>query len=262
MGAMQKLGAWSLRAGLDSYGKRHYAKALRSWLLASRCGVQDGNLYIGELYERGEGVLPSPVDAAAWYRRAALKGHAEAQFRLGRLTLRGGRHYHLDRWRQGAAKDHPEFADFVTSAFFPEGEELAPDAPQAVDWLTRAAEAEHPVAAALLGVVLLEGKGVKQDFPAALHWLTQAALQKEPTAQFSLGEMHYRGLGVEVNYALGADWYEKAAENGHSGAQLAMAHLLSKGQGRPADPELSGQYMGQAAKAASLTPFMRRRSCI
>ncbi len=48
--------------------------------------------YIGELYERGEGVLSSPVDAAAWYRRAAVKGHVEAQFRLGRLYLRGGRH--------------------------------------------------------------------------------------------------------------------------------------------------------------------------
>ena len=65
MGAIQKLGAWSLRAGLDAYANGHYAKAMRSWLFASRLGVQDADLYIGELYERGEGVLPSPVDAAA-----------------------------------------------------------------------------------------------------------------------------------------------------------------------------------------------------
>ena len=90
LGARHKLGARFLRAGLDAYANGHYAKAMRSWLLASRCGVQDASLYIGELYERGEGVLPSPVDAAAWYRRAALKGHAEAQFRLGRLYLRAG----------------------------------------------------------------------------------------------------------------------------------------------------------------------------
>ncbi len=230
LGARKKLGAWSLRAGLDAYAKGHHAKAMRYWLFASRADAQDANLYIGELYERGEGVLASPVDAVAWYRRAALKGHLEAQFRLGRLYFRGGRHFGFDRWLQGPVRDCPEFADRVTSAFFPEGHELAPDAAAAVEWLTRAAEADHPVAAALLGLVLLEGKGVELDPAAARRWLTQAVQHGEPTAQFSLGEMHYRGMGVEVNHALGADWYEKAAANGHSGGQLAMAHILSTGQ--------------------------------
>ncbi len=140
LGARKKLGGRSLRAGLDAYAKGHHAKAMRYWLFASRADAQDANLYIGELYERGEGVLASPVDAAAWYRRAAVKGHVEAQFRLGRLYLRGGRHFGFDRWLQGPVRDCPEFADRVTSAFFPEGHELAPDAAAAVDWLTRAAE--------------------------------------------------------------------------------------------------------------------------
>ena len=56
----RKLGAWSLRAGIDAYAKGHHAKALRYWLFASRADSQDANLYIGELYERGRASSPVP----------------------------------------------------------------------------------------------------------------------------------------------------------------------------------------------------------
>jgi len=38
---------------------------------------------LGQLYERGEGVLQSFVEAANWFRRAAEQGSAPAMARLG-----------------------------------------------------------------------------------------------------------------------------------------------------------------------------------
>ena len=237
MGATQMLGADETgrlvrRAGLDAYAKGQYAKAMRFWLFASRAGAQDANLYIGELYERGEGVLSSPVDAAAWYRRAAVKGHVEAQFRLGRLYLRGGRisaSTDGSRDRSGTVRNSP----IGSRRLFSRGSGTGRGRVGCGGLATRAAEADHPVAASLLGPVLLEGKGVEPNPAAALRWLTQSVRHNEPTALFNLGEMHYRGIGVEVNHALGADWYEKAAESGHSGGHRDGAHPVDRAGASP-----------------------------
>jgi TPR repeat protein len=37
------------------------------------------------MHERGQGVPPDTAEAVAWYRRAALQGDVQAQFRLGFL---------------------------------------------------------------------------------------------------------------------------------------------------------------------------------
>ena len=45
---------------------------------------------------------------------------------------------------------------------------------------------------------------------------------------------------------------KKPPKAGIAAAQLAMAHILSKGQGRPANPVVSGKYMGQAAEGGDI----------
>jgi hypothetical protein len=250
--AVEKIGVWALRAGIAAYARHDLVKALRYWRLASRAEALDANLHIGEIYERGEFVHRSPVDAAAWYFRAASHDHAEAQFRLGRLHLLGGGSMSLSGWAPRARLERPEFVETVTAALFPSGEALSPDPERAVDWLTRAAAGGHATAAALLGTVFLGSHGVGQDFEAARRWFSAAAEAGEPTGQFGLGEIHYRGLGVETNLALGAEWYEKAADQGHSGAQLAIATIYSTGLGRTVDLERSGHYMAQAAEGGAI----------
>ena len=49
---------------------------------AAQCGL-------GNIYENGWGVPANYESAAAWYRKAALQGHANAQFNLGLLYLTG-----------------------------------------------------------------------------------------------------------------------------------------------------------------------------
>src|SRR5271165_6403837 len=147
---MHGLGSFALGAGAKAHSRGEFNKALRYWRFASRAGLRQADLQIGELYEKGRGVHSSPVDAVHWYRRAAQRNHVEAQFRLGRLLIQGGKNYSIHKWMNSAAKQHQAFSDSVTAALFPRGLELAVDAQQAVEWLTKAAEGGHIVASAML----------------------------------------------------------------------------------------------------------------
>ncbi len=46
------------------------------------------NTTLGLRYANGEGVFQSDANATRWFRRAAVQGHAAAQYNLGRMYLR------------------------------------------------------------------------------------------------------------------------------------------------------------------------------
>jgi len=52
-------------------------------------GDAQAKLRLGQLYERGEGVLQSFVEAARWFRSAAEQGSIPAMGRLGEIYLVG-----------------------------------------------------------------------------------------------------------------------------------------------------------------------------
>jgi hypothetical protein len=93
--------------------------------------VAEAQFDLGMLYEEGEGVPQDFGQAAAWYRKAAERGHADAQFLLGALYESG----------QGIPRD---------------------DA-QAVYWYGKAAEQGHSYAPSALGALIEQGRGIHLD---------------------------------------------------------------------------------------------------
>src|SRR5579859_8081661 len=75
--------------GTAEYERGAYVDAFYAWKQAARSGSAEAAFRIGELYVRGEGVLRSLPDAAAWYEKAAEAGHIDAQLQLGLMLLRG-----------------------------------------------------------------------------------------------------------------------------------------------------------------------------
>lgn len=90
-----------------------------------------------------QGLTRNPLEAAAWFRRAAEQGLAEAQFNL---TL-----------------------------FLLNGEGAPPDLPQAATWCRRAALQGLTNAQDLLGLMYARGDGVPKDPVEALAWFQTAA---------------------------------------------------------------------------------------
>ena len=124
---------------------RDEADALR-WFQMANTPDTDGPATDWTLID-GYGVQQDDKQAAYWYELAAQKGHAEAQFNLGRL--------------------------YATGKGVPHDEE------QAVRWVRAAASQGYAPAQAGLGTRYANGLGIAQDTRRAYFWLTLAYLHGE-----------------------------------------------------------------------------------
>jgi len=125
---------------------RDEADALR-WFQMANSPDTDGPSTEWSVIE-GYGVQQDQKQAAYWYELAAQKGHAEAQYNLGRLYAEG----------KGGIPHDDE---------------------QAVRWVRAAASQGYPPAQARLGTRYASGLGIAQDTKRAYFWLTLAYLHGE-----------------------------------------------------------------------------------
>jgi TPR repeat protein len=72
----------------DDYGESE--AVLRENLLPARQGDSQAQVFVGYLYETGQGVQQDFSQAAQWYWKAAEQGNPVAQFQLGNM-------YHLGK---------------------------------------------------------------------------------------------------------------------------------------------------------------------
>jgi TPR repeat protein len=124
---------------------RDQADALR-WLQMANSPDTDGPPTDWTAVE-GYGVPQDQEQAAYWYGLAAAKGHAEAQYNLGRLYANG----------QGVPHDEEH----------------------AVLWLRASATQGYAPAQARMGMRYALGKGITRDDRLAYFWLTLAFLRGE-----------------------------------------------------------------------------------
>ncbi|HEY4975042.1 MAG TPA: hypothetical protein VII41_15620, partial [Steroidobacteraceae bacterium] len=69
------------------YAQGRPAEAAALWRAQAERGDREAQLCLAQLYERGDGVLQSFVEAERWYRSAAEQGSVVAQGRLGEIYL-------------------------------------------------------------------------------------------------------------------------------------------------------------------------------
>jgi hypothetical protein len=97
----------------------------------------------GLLFYKGIGVDKDFKKAAQWFRQAARKGHAGAQYNLGIMSYLG----------------HGMRQDYATAA----------------QWFRQAGEQDHAAAQYNLGFLHYEGKGVAKDSLQAFMWIDRSA---------------------------------------------------------------------------------------
>ena len=130
-----------------------------------------------------------PVDKASaieWFRKAAERGHADAQDTTGLLCA--------DR-----------------------------DAAVAVVWFRKAAEQGHTKAQYNLGCAYYNGHGVPVDKAVAAELYRRAAELGYAKAQYSLGRLYCKGEGVPLDDAAGFEWNRMAAQQGYERARSLPA---------------------------------------
>lgn len=132
-------------AGAAAYARGDYKTALSEWLPLAERGNITAQLHVGQMLRDRQGVRWRDFEgAAAWFRRAAAGGNAEAEYALGRL------HY--------------------------EGFLVPRDSAEMRNMLKAAAWQGHARAQLTLGVIYEYGlDDIRRDHTAALMWYELAA---------------------------------------------------------------------------------------
>jgi len=159
------------------------------------------------------------VGAARW---------PDMQFELGYAYENG----HFHGWTPGFSQDHR----------------------QAANWLSRAAEADHPRAQYMLGILHAHGWGVPRDSIRALEWFTRSASNGYAPACYHLGWMYHQGEGAPRNNDLAINLLEQAAGQGMAAAQLALGRFYARGEGVPQNGERATKWHALALHSTRFQP--------
>ncbi len=124
--------------------------------------------------------------AAEWFERAARRGLAVAQYRLGTLYERG----------RGVPRN----------------------AKTALKWYEKAAKAGNVKAMHNLAVMLTNGQGGRTSYAEAARWFLSAARYGLRDSQYNLAVLYQRGLGVLKDQEEAYKWFGIAARIGDADA--------------------------------------------
>ena len=148
------------------------------------------------MYDTGEGVAADHAVAVDWYRKAAEKGHAQAQHNLG--------------------------------VSYDEGEGVALDDAQAAHWYRKAAEQGHAESQHNLARDVRR----RRERAEGLHgesarWYRKAAEQGFAQSQHNLGVAYSSGEGVVESTVTAYAWLTLALNAGHKQSAAALQSLES-----------------------------------
>lgn len=153
---------------------------------------------VEKVYREGTAAFEAENYAAALklLTKAAERGHAGAQFHLGRMYSAG----------MGAAQDKAE----------------------ALRWYEKSAEQGVAQAQHSLGDCYSSGAGTEKDPQKALQWYLKAARQGLSGAQYDCGLCYQEGRGVEKDEDKALEWYQKAASQRHRGAESKIKAIQAR----------------------------------
>jgi TPR repeat protein len=200
-------------------------------LKLARAGDDVAALSVAADYENGSNdARKDLVEAAKWYRQAALNGNMEAQYLLAKLIAKGvpGLAVAADdgiKLLQSAADKGYAPAQNELGLRFQKGQGVAVDLAAALKWYEFASKQSHVPAYVNLGLLLVKGEGGAQDFKRAAELFQKAADAGDGWGFNNLGSMYEMGWGVSKDIAKAKQFYELAAAKGNQMAPLNLSRL-------------------------------------
>lgn len=208
---------------------------------------------LGDLYRYNEDVQDYGK-AMDWYKKAAENGNDEAMLSVGFMYDNGigvdTDHRRAVEWYNKAINAGNVTAMLNLGIMYRDGEGVSENIQKALELFENADEAGSIDALPLLGNLYREGKGVSQDYSRAVSLYEQAADAGEPSSMFWLGVMYRDGEGVSQNTDKAIEWFQQSAEAGFEYGENALNNLLQSMN----EPHNSNWYKD----AAFLTEFIYR----
>ncbi len=231
-------------------------------------GDVESQFALARIYKDGTGVEINSIASTFWLRKAAQRGHKEAQYHLGNLLAETNNDKEAIEWLEKASQQGHAQAGYSLAALLSK-EELTNHAHKdAWVWLYHGAQNDDPKTLYNLATTLKlgklglpksdynypkwVGKAAKAGVVAAqndialyfkLHnndtrnsvvWLRSAAMAADAKAQFNLGLIYARGDGITPNDDHALHWWLEADKQGGTRTKvlLGLFHNLGRGVGR------------------------------
>jgi uncharacterized protein len=208
-----------------------FAKKLK----LARAGDQEAQISIGSDYENGANAArKDAIEAARWYREAALAGNVEAQYRLAKLLTAGAPGITADPaggfklLESSAAKGHAPSQNEL-GLRYQTGNGVKQDLKLASDWFRKGADQKYTQAQVNLGLLLVKGDGVAQDRNEAFKQFSEAAQAGDVWGTNNLGSMYEMGWGTAKDVAKAKEFYAQASAKGNASAAANLKRLQDKG---------------------------------
>lgn len=203
------------RADFDEATKAYllgqFEQARYEALIAATDGNPKAQMLLGQLYFNGEGVPKDIPHALHWYNKAAEKGFADAQYRLGLLYHDGNqgveRNYDIAyKWLSKALESGIVAAREKLEWLFKTEQGNVVNLNENIEVLKQVAASGNQQARFLLSQKMLKGADIPQDKASAVKMLREDAEVGFVKAQKQLGELFYYGDGLEKDYIEAYAW--------------------------------------------------------
>ncbi|MDQ7057842.1 MAG: tetratricopeptide repeat protein [Ghiorsea sp.] len=233
------------------------------------------------MHQRGQAVEKDPKLALVWLRKAASKGHADAQYDLGR-TLAQTDPVSALYWLQKAANsDHAQAGYMAAALMATQHDTKQKNVSDAWRWLYHGKQMDQPKVVYNLAIALHQGQlglpetnfkyqtwleqaargGVtasqndyavdlvlhRKSVKKAVFWLRKAA-QNDVKSQFNLGLIYARGDGITPDDDAAIQWWKQAAENDSARAKMMLGLFYNLGRGVGRSEKEAVHWYEQAAK--------------
>ncbi len=200
-------------------------------LKLARAGDDIAALSVAADYENGTNdARKDNVEAAKWYRQAALSGNMEAQYLLSKLIAKGTPGLPVNaadgiKLLQSAADKGYAPAQNELGLRYQKGNGVAASSGEAAKWYQKASDQNHVPAHVNLGLLLVKGDGAAQDLPKALALFQKAADAGDSWGLNNLGSMYEMGWGAAKDIEKAKQFYKQAADKGNAMAPLNLSRL-------------------------------------
>ena len=217
-----------------NFQAHNYAPAYLELLPMANRGDARAQYLMGVMSDNGLGPVQLDVqEAAHWYRKAADKNNADAQFALS-SAYSIGRGVPVNpklalHWLIKAGDNGNVTAMMSLAGLYETGVGEVRDPAKAADWTLRAARAGSVDALYLYGVRLMLGDGVTKNEQAAGLWIARAAQRGNAAAALVLGRSVGDGLKASQEQSVEAYmWLTLAARRGKDQVQTDAGQALRR----------------------------------
>jgi hypothetical protein len=247
--------------------RKNSKKALELWSSAAELGIRDAGSWkmialrdlLHDPYSQSGAAFEKLIDAAE-------SGDSTAQYELGNYYLTDGGRFGPDffqaaAWLRKAADQGSADAQTDLGVCYFDGKGVDQDQTTAIMWYRKAAEQGVAVAQYNLGHCYHSGTGVPLDFDGAIYWYERASLQGYPPSLTNLGCLYANGEGFSRSDVDALAYYILASPFDNTALQhrQGLTSALSSEQVKQAS-ELAQQLQARIESNTGVTQAIRWRN--